>query len=1156
MTERVRIDATDLPDLSPDEVYEFALRPRNAAGTGEPSARVQSLPAAIRAARMARILREWVGVDDWALANAIIGLRARTTQDEAGLITEAGRVDRVSAQIEEKAGADALNALDVRVHETEQGITVQASELTRVAAEVAGKAASTAIQLLESEVEDLDDRLTTMSAATTALISAVAGKAAATAVQGLQTRIEELDGRTVAAASSVIELRAELPSIIVDEVPRASAEVLSVLEAEVEAHDGLITANADDITALESTVTGKADATAVQALTTRVTTAENDIDGAETDISTNASAITALRSSITGKADASALMSLETRVDTNAGTIASQASSITNLNANVDGKASATALSTLEARVTADETGTEATALWAVQTQVDERVGGVGLINDGTKVRFYVVADRFAIIPPTSRTSANITQVDSSSDIPSSPRNGQYLVFRAQVSMLTGFVDTDGSSPLTQAAIGQWFERTGGQWQRLRRPPPLYTNSELGTITSASRIVPFIVDGGSVYINDALINNATITTAMIQDAAITSAKIGEAAIAFAQIDQGDIFDLTVGNKIESEALTATQGFRFLRDGTFILRGGEFRGTIKSDNYDGKDSPSDLTTAEVGTVGWLLNQNGKLVVDAAFIRGELQSNQVAENVRASAVLYQGSVTTSSIATIALPANVTLDEFDSLLIGVEGATAEGRIMISSYASIGLLVNGTASSVPSSASQVNFPLGSGSSGQRQQKIWKKSDDTAIYLRRNDSQDTVTVRSVIAFRDPKVAAVVITTDTDHIWRRASTKPSAPSGGTSTLRHSPSGWGRVSVTASATQDVYRAERTRSYRNGIFTSATNWGNVTKIADRTGTANFDISGSAVVAKGTDSGGNAAVTVSIRDDVPAAAMADLEPGVMSAIRLGGRDGVSGTVGINFGGVGRTTAADNLTDAARNGLVAVITMGSRTVTARNFDTDLIEPYTATGHAIAQTMANNATAGDVMSYRVYYLTTITDTDYVYRLATSAPSAPSGGTSTEAHEPSGWDRDEPEPSATQDVYRAERTRTFTSGSFTSATTWTKVTKIAERTGSSGGTSPEAPQNLSATLSRTFMIVGITLREYTISWDAPDVVSGTFVRYEYRRRLNDGPWTAWTVATGGSLTTGASYLDTIGTSPDHVDVEVRIVTSDGNGPAAAISAGG
>ena len=70
------------------------------------------------------------------------------------------------------------------------------------------------------------------------------------------------------------------------------------------------------------------------------------------------------------------------------------------------------------------------------------------------------------------------------------------------------------------------------------------------------------------------------------------------------------------------------------------------------------------------------------------------------------------------------------------------------------------------------------------------------------------------------------------------------------------------------------------------------------------------------------------------------------------------------------------------------------------------------------------------------------TDTDTVYRLATSQPSAPSGGTSTETHTPSGWTRSQPSATSTQSVWRATRTRTFSDGTFTSATSWGSITLV------------------------------------------------------------------------------------------------------------------
>ena len=75
----------------------------------------------------------------------------------------------------------------------------------------------------------------------------------------------------------------------------------------------------------------------------------------------------------------------------------------------------------------------------------------------------------------------------------------------------------------------------------------------------------------------------------------------------------------------------------------------------------------------------------------------------------------------------------------------------------------------------------------------------------------------------------------------------------------------------------------------------------------------------------------------------------------------------------------------------------------------------------------------------------TTTDTDYVYRLGTSAPSAPTGGTYSEMHTPSGWSRTQPSSTTLRNVYRAQRTRTYTDGSFTSASAWGSVTKVVDK---------------------------------------------------------------------------------------------------------------
>ena len=75
----------------------------------------------------------------------------------------------------------------------------------------------------------------------------------------------------------------------------------------------------------------------------------------------------------------------------------------------------------------------------------------------------------------------------------------------------------------------------------------------------------------------------------------------------------------------------------------------------------------------------------------------------------------------------------------------------------------------------------------------------------------------------------------------------------------------------------------------------------------------------------------------------------------------------------------------------------------------------------------------------------TTTDTDYIYRLGTTAPSAPSGGTTNETHTPSNWTRTEPIPTSTENVYRAERTREPTKmGHSTPQPAWGSVTNVAD----------------------------------------------------------------------------------------------------------------
>ena len=76
--------------------------------------------------------------------------------------------------------------------------------------------------------------------------------------------------------------------------------------------------------------------------------------------------------------------------------------------------------------------------------------------------------------------------------------------------------------------------------------------------------------------------------------------------------------------------------------------------------------------------------------------------------------------------------------------------------------------------------------------------------------------------------SANTITTNTDRIYRRAATQPDTPSGGTSSVSHLPTGWSRTKPSATTSQGVWRSQRTRTYTNNSFTSATTWGAPTQV----------------------------------------------------------------------------------------------------------------------------------------------------------------------------------------------------------------------------------------------------------------------------------------------------------------------------------------
>ena len=72
-----------------------------------------------------------------------------------------------------------------------------------------------------------------------------------------------------------------------------------------------------------------------------------------------------------------------------------------------------------------------------------------------------------------------------------------------------------------------------------------------------------------------------------------------------------------------------------------------------------------------------------------------------------------------------------------------------------------------------------------------------------------------------------VITTDTDRIYTLGEVEPGRPTGGETQENHLPAGgWSRTAQEPTELAAVYTSARTRTFTNGVFTSALLWGPVT------------------------------------------------------------------------------------------------------------------------------------------------------------------------------------------------------------------------------------------------------------------------------------------------------------------------------------------
>lgn len=186
----------------------------------------------------------------------------------------------------------------------------------------------------------------------------------------------------------------------------------------------------------------------------------------------------------------------------------------------------------LEQRFTAQKSTNDGLlAQYTVKVDIGGHVSGFGLASTANNATpqsdFGVRADKFWVAPPSTSSAT-------------APTTGLYKGY--------AWRDTSASPSVTR----YW---TGAAWSTTPQTLPFVIVTSSGTING-------VTVGPGVYIDTALIANATITTALIANAAIDTARIADAAITNAKVANLDATKITTGflnaERIAADSITAAK----------------------------------------------------------------------------------------------------------------------------------------------------------------------------------------------------------------------------------------------------------------------------------------------------------------------------------------------------------------------------------------------------------------------------------------------------------------------------------------------------------------------------------------------------------------------------------------------------------------------
>ena len=254
-------------------------------------------------------------------------------------------------------------------------------------------------------------------------------------------------------------------------------------------------------------------------------------------------------------------------------------------------------------------------------------------------------------------------------------------------------------------------------------------------------------------------NKLTGLQATFDNLTVRDAQIGSLAAA-KLVGLQAVFDtLTVNGANIETATIITAAFAKLSVTEAVLANGaatnlKIGNIIKSNNYDGEENPSSSAAAQVGTKGWLINKNGKMVMDLAYVRGTLAAAHIDSDVPNSTVLFEGStpLPEDTNVSVSLVSGADVRDWGTLIFSI-------RLPYSSANQYYTVGSCRVSGMPTAQSNTyGFICAqheniSGEDYSPRFRLWRNSDGSSITLRESGqwrSGLSMVLESVVAIKHP----------------------------------------------------------------------------------------------------------------------------------------------------------------------------------------------------------------------------------------------------------------------------------------------------------------------------------------------------------------------------------------------------------------------